>query len=112
MSTPADHTTRASHPSSVPPVQETSYLSCPEGRIGYDVAGDGSLVILVPGMGDLRAGYRFLAPGLRAAGYRVACTDLRGHGCADGAGRSSQGETGADPAVRRFDSARARRLRR
>jgi alpha-beta hydrolase superfamily lysophospholipase len=33
--------------------------------------------VLVPGMGDLRAGYRFLAPALRAAGYRVACTDLR-----------------------------------
>ena len=79
MNTPADHTTRASHSSSVPPVQETSYLSCPEGRIGYD----GSLVILVPGMGDLRAGYRFLAPDLRAAGYRVACTDLRGDGDSD-----------------------------
>ena len=83
MSTPADHTTRASHSRSVPPVQETSYLSRPEGRIGYDVAGDGSLVILVPGMGDLRAGYRFLAPGLRAAGYWVARTDLRGHGDSD-----------------------------
>ena len=83
MSTAANHTTRAGHPSSVPAVQETSYLSRPEGRIGYDVAGDGSLVILVPGMGDLRAGYRFLAPGLRAAGYRVACTDLRGHGDSD-----------------------------
>ncbi len=82
MSTPANHTTRASHSSSVP-VQETSYLSCPEGRIGYDVAGSGPLVVLVPGMGDLRAGYRFLAPGLRAAGYRVACTDLRGHGDSD-----------------------------
>jgi len=34
-------------------------------------------------MGDLRAGYRFLAPALRAAGYRVACTDLRGHGDSD-----------------------------
>ena len=83
MGTPADHTTRASHSSSVPPVQETSYLSRPEGRIGYDVAGDGALVVLVPGMGDLRAGYRFLAPALRAAGYRVACTDLRGHGDSD-----------------------------
>jgi len=80
MNTPTNHTTRASHSGSVPAVQETSYLSCPEGRIGYDVAGDGSLVILVPGLGDLRAGYRFLAPALRAAGYRVACTDLRGHG--------------------------------
>lgn len=83
MSTPAGHTRRASHSRSVPPAQETSYLSRPEGRIGYDVAGTGSLVVLVPGMGDLRAGYRFLAPALRAAGYRVACTDLRGHGDSD-----------------------------
>ena len=82
MSSPADHTTRASHSSSAP-VQESSYLSCPEGRIGYDVAGTGSLVVLVPGMGDLRAGYRFLAPALRTAGYRVACADLRGHGDSD-----------------------------
>ena len=58
----------------------TSYLARPGGRIGYDVAGTGPLVVLVPGMGDLRTGYRFLAPALRAAGYRVACTDLRGHG--------------------------------
>jgi pimeloyl-ACP methyl ester carboxylesterase len=64
-----------------PPV--TSYLSRPEGRVGYDVAGHGPLVVLVPGMGDLRAGYRFLAPALRDAGYRVACTDLRGHGDSD-----------------------------
>ncbi len=40
-------------------------------------------MLLVPGMGDLRAGYRFLAPALRAAGHRVACTDLRGHGDSD-----------------------------
>ena len=36
--------------------------------------------MLVPGRGDLRAAYRFLAPALREAGYRIACTDLRGHG--------------------------------
>jgi pimeloyl-ACP methyl ester carboxylesterase len=83
MSIPADYPTRAGQPGSVPSVQGTSYVSRPGGRIGYDVAGDGSLVILVPGMGDLRAGYRFLAPALRAAGYRVACTDLRGHGDSD-----------------------------
>jgi pimeloyl-ACP methyl ester carboxylesterase len=34
-------------------------------------------------MGDLRAKYRFVAPALRQAGYRVACTDLRGHGDSD-----------------------------
>ena len=83
MSTPANRTTRASQPGSVPSDRETSYLSRPEGRIGYDVAGGGLLVVLAPGMGDLRAGYRFLAPDLRAAGHRVACTDLRGHGDSD-----------------------------
>jgi pimeloyl-ACP methyl ester carboxylesterase len=75
--------TGASDSGFVPAAGETSYVSRPEGRIGYDVAGVGSLVVLVPGMGDLRAGYRFLAPALRAAGYRVACTDLRGHGDSD-----------------------------
>ena len=63
--------------------RNTSYLTRPEGRIGYDVVGEGPLVVLVPGMGDLRAGYRFLSPALREAGYRVACTDLRGQGDSD-----------------------------
>jgi pimeloyl-ACP methyl ester carboxylesterase len=58
----------------------TQYLSRDGGRVAYDVSGEGPLVVLVPGMGDLRATYRFLAPELRAAGYRVAATDLRGHG--------------------------------
>jgi pimeloyl-ACP methyl ester carboxylesterase len=65
------------------PMQTTTYLIRPEGRIAYDVAGIGPLVVLVPGMGDLRSAYRFLAPALAAAGYRVACTDLRGHGDSD-----------------------------
>ena len=42
-----------------------------------------ALVVLVPGMGDLQACYRFLAPALKEAGYRVVCTDLRGHGDSD-----------------------------
>jgi pimeloyl-ACP methyl ester carboxylesterase len=61
----------------------TQFLTRPDGRIAYDVAGDGPLVVLVPGMGDLRATYRFLAPAFRDAGYRVATTDLRGHGDSD-----------------------------
>ena len=61
----------------------TRYISRPEGRIAYDVQGSGPLVVLVPGMGDLRAGYRFLTPELVAAGYTVATTDLRGHGDSD-----------------------------
>ena len=65
------------------PDQATSYLTRPEGRISYEVAGAGPLVVLVPGMGDLRSAYRYLTPGLVAAGYRVAVTDLRGHGDSD-----------------------------
>jgi pimeloyl-ACP methyl ester carboxylesterase len=65
------------------PIQNASYLTRPDGRIGYDVDGAGPLVVLVPGMGDLRGAYRFLAPALREAGYRVAATDLRGHGDSD-----------------------------
>lgn len=61
----------------------TSYLTRPEGRIAYDVAGDGPLVVCAPGMGELRSVYRFLAPGLVDAGYRVATMDLRGHGDSD-----------------------------
>ena len=61
----------------------TQFLSRPEGRIAYDVQGSGPLVVLVPGMGDLRSSYRFLAPLLVAAGYTVASTDLRGHGDSD-----------------------------
>jgi pimeloyl-ACP methyl ester carboxylesterase len=63
--------------------QSTQYLDRPEGRVAYEVSGDGPLVVLVPGMGDLRAAYRFLAPALEEAGYRTAATDLRGHGDSD-----------------------------
>ncbi len=61
---------------------DTLLLDRPDGRIAYDVTGDqdAPLVICVPGMGDLRSTYRTLAPRLAAARYRVATTDLRGHG--------------------------------
>jgi pimeloyl-ACP methyl ester carboxylesterase len=87
----------ASGATSTERARNTSYLARPGGRIGYDVAGDGSLVVLVPGMGDLRACYRLLAPALREAGYRVACTDLRGHGDSDTTFTSyGDGETAGD----------------
>jgi pimeloyl-ACP methyl ester carboxylesterase len=75
----------------------TGYIARPEGRVAYDIDGAGPLVVLVPGMGDLRGAYRFLAPVLSEAGYRVACTDLRGHGGSDST-FSSYGdvETAAD----------------
>lgn len=61
----------------------TRFLDRPGGRIAYDVAGAGPLVVCIPGMGDLRSSYRFLAPALVAAGYRVVTMDLRGHGDSD-----------------------------
>jgi pimeloyl-ACP methyl ester carboxylesterase len=61
----------------------THYLSRPEGKIAYDTQGSGPLVLLVPGMGDLRSGYRFLTPALVTAGYTVVTMDLRGHGESD-----------------------------
>jgi pimeloyl-ACP methyl ester carboxylesterase len=62
---------------------QTQFVARPEGRIAYDSTGEGALIVLVPGMGDLRSSYRFLAPQLVAAGYRVVTTDLRGHGDSD-----------------------------
>lgn len=59
---------------------QVEHVEVDGGRIAYDVAGEGPLVILSPGMGDTRRTYRFLAPLLVAAGYRVAAVDLRGHG--------------------------------
>lgn len=58
----------------------TEFLNVDGGRIAYEVAGEGPLVVLAPGMGNLRSAYRHLAPRLVAAGFRVASADLRGHG--------------------------------
>jgi pimeloyl-ACP methyl ester carboxylesterase len=58
----------------------TEFLDIDGGRIAYAVSGDGPLVVLAHGMGDQRQAYRFLAPQLVAAGYRVASADLRGSG--------------------------------
>jgi pimeloyl-ACP methyl ester carboxylesterase len=61
---------------------EVQFLDVPGGRLAYDVTGpdDAALVLCVAGMGDTRAAFRFLAPKLVEAGYRVARMDQRGHG--------------------------------
>ncbi len=58
----------------------TEYLTVEGGTLAYEVTGAGPLVVLAHGMGDSRAAYRFLAPRLASAGYRVATLDLRGCG--------------------------------
>ena len=58
----------------------TEFVDVPGGQIAYDENGSGPLVVLSHGIGDRRQVYRFLAPKLAHAGYRVANADLRGHG--------------------------------
>ena len=67
-------------PITAPATSPAHILDMPDGRIAYDDTGTGPLVVLVPGMGDVRASYRFLIPRLVEAGYRAVSTDLRGHG--------------------------------
>jgi len=76
---------------------KVQFLKLPEGRIAFEVSGEGPLVVCVPGMGDLRGVYRFLVPDLLEAGFRVAAMDLRGHGDSDASfGRYDDVATGED----------------
>ncbi|MFE0526214.1 alpha/beta fold hydrolase [Micromonospora parva] len=56
------------------------HLDISGNTIAYDLTGHGPLVVLAHGMGDSRHSYRFVAPVLAAAGYRVATVDIRGCG--------------------------------
>jgi pimeloyl-ACP methyl ester carboxylesterase len=77
----------------------SKHLARPEGRLAYDLHGDGPLVVCLPGMGDLRTTYRFLVPALVEAGYRVATMDLRGHGDSDATFSSYDDEALASDAI-------------
>lgn len=78
FSAPVVASANASTPAS--PRAHTRFLDRDEGAIAYDDEGSGPLVVLVPGMGDVRATYRFLKPALVTAGFRVVAMDVRGHG--------------------------------
>jgi pimeloyl-ACP methyl ester carboxylesterase len=58
----------------------TKYLNQENGKIAFDIEGEGPLVVCVPSLGDLRSEYRFLHPLLMEAGFRIATMDVRGHG--------------------------------
>jgi pimeloyl-ACP methyl ester carboxylesterase len=71
-------------PAGVAKADETKFLERPGGKVAYsDSGGDGPVVICVPGIGDTRAEYRFLAPKLEKAGFRVITMDPRGMGESD-----------------------------
>lgn len=55
-------------------------LRLPDGTIAFTLNGYGPLVVMVPGLGDLKEEYRFLAEAIASSGYRVATMDIRGHG--------------------------------
>lgn len=75
----------------------TEFLAIEGGRIAYEVIGRGPLVVLSPGIADTRSTYRFLAPLIANAGYRVASVDLRGHGeSSTGWSSYSHADTAAD----------------
>lgn len=59
----------------------TQHLDLADGTIAFDdTGGDGPLIVMIPGAGDIRSEYRFAAPVLTAGGARVVTVDLRGHG--------------------------------
>ncbi|HEY1427936.1 MAG TPA: alpha/beta fold hydrolase [Candidatus Tumulicola sp.] len=58
----------------------TRHLKVAGGSLAHDDTGTGPLVICMPGMGDVRATYRFSTPLLVAAGFRVVTLDVRGMG--------------------------------
>lgn len=63
------------------PTRPAGFVTVRGGRIAYDeLGGDGPPVVAVPGLGDLRSEYRYMAQDLADRGYHVVTMDLRGHG--------------------------------
>ena len=51
-----------------------------DARLSHDDLGSGTLLVLLPGAGDLRSEYRFVVDRLVDSGHRVVAADLPGHG--------------------------------
>jgi pimeloyl-ACP methyl ester carboxylesterase len=81
-----------------------SFVGSSGRRIAVEVTGAGPLVVGIPGMGELRSTYRFLAAALVEAGFRVATFDLRGHGDSDDGFDSFDDEAAARDALAVIDS--------
>ncbi|WP_214407402.1 alpha/beta fold hydrolase [Pseudonocardia lacus] len=61
-------------------METPTQLAVDGGILSYESTGTGPLVVLAHGIGTSHEDYRFVAPRLVAAGYRVATLDLRGCG--------------------------------
>lgn len=62
-------------------MSSVKYTQTEEGKISFDDSGgNGTPVICVPGMGDIRSVYRLVTDDLMRKGYRVIKMDLRGMG--------------------------------
>jgi len=60
---------------------QTQFIETEGGRVAFeDTGGNGSIILAIPGMGDLRSEYRYLNPMMQQAGYRVITMDARGYG--------------------------------
>ncbi|KAI8813610.1 Alpha/Beta hydrolase protein [Cladochytrium replicatum] len=68
--------------SQVFPASATKFVNVSGLKIAYEDSGESArrVIFCVPGIGDVRQQYRFLAPKIRDAGYRVIVTDIRGEG--------------------------------
>lgn len=62
---------------------ETQYLELADGKIAYTALGTGPVVLLVPGMGELKESYRDFQQHLSQEGFTAIAMDLRGHGQSD-----------------------------
>lgn len=81
----------------------TLTIKRPEGDLVADRIGSGPAIVLVPGLGDTRAGYRHLAPRLAQSGFTVYSLDLRGHGDSDATFTSYTPEDIADDVIALLD---------
>ncbi len=61
----------------------TEYIDRGEGRVAYDVRGQGPLVVCLPGMGDVRFTHRALAERLAGTGLHAVAIDYFGRTAAD-----------------------------
>jgi pimeloyl-ACP methyl ester carboxylesterase len=63
---------------------EQKSVPVPGGKLSYEVAGEGPVVLCLPSLGDTRREYDRVVPVLVEQGYRVVTTDLRGMGQSQG----------------------------